>query len=228
MEPEFWVERWQRNEIGFHQDRVNSYLELFWGDVVGDRNTAVFVPLCGKSQDMVWLHERGHTVVGVELSLIAVESFFAEQKLVPTRHEIDGLVLFEAQGYKLYCGDYFALKSQHLLQARAVYDRASLVALPPPLRNRYAQHLTQLLAPGVRTLLVAVDYPTQQMQGPPFAVIDAEIRTLYGAAFAVQSVLVRNALEDNPRFKARGLTRLEDRVYTLERNNAPTSHLGLE
>jgi thiopurine S-methyltransferase len=228
MEPEFWVERWQRNEIGFHQDRVNPYLERFWADVVGDRNATVFVPLCGKSQDMVWLHERGHTVVGVELSVIAVESFFVEQQLVPKRREIDGLVLFEAQGYKIYCGDYFALKSQHLSQVRAAYDRASLVALPPPLRNRYAQHLTKLLAPGARTLLVAVDYPTQQMQGPPFAVIDAEIRTLYSTTFSVQSVLVRNALEDNPRFKARGLTRLEERVYTLERNNTPAPQADLQ
>jgi len=228
MEPEFWVERWQRNEIGFHQDRVNPYLVQFWGDVIADRHAPVFVPLCGKSQDMVWLHQRGHAVVGVELSLIAVESFFVEQQLVPTRREIDGLVLFEAQGYKIYCGNYFALKSQHLLEVRAAYDRASLVALPPPLRNRYAQHLAQLLAPGVRTLLVAVDYPAPQMQGPPFAVNEAEVRALYSATFTVQSLLVHNALDDNPRFKERGLTRLEECVYTLVRNNTPAPHGDLQ
>ena len=221
MEAEFWIERWQRNEIGFHQDKVNPYLEQFWSNLVVDQHTSVFVPLCGKSQDMVWLHERGYSVVGVELSLIAVENFFAEHHLVPTRHEIDGLMLFESQGYTIYCGDYFALKPQHLPHVRAVYDRASLVALPPPLRTRYAQHMAQLLAHGTHTLLVAVDYPAQQMQGPPFAVNDTEVRALYSEMFEVQSLLVRNALDDNPRFKERGLTRLEERVYTLQRNTRP-------
>ncbi len=219
MEPEFWIERWQRNEIGFHQDRINPYLEQFWGALITDSQSQVFVPLCGKSQDMVWLRARGHTVVGVELSLIAVENFFDEQRMVPTRREIDGLILFESQGYKIYCGDYFALKLQHLSQVRAVYDRASLVALPPLLRTRYVQHMTRLLVPNVPALLVALDYPAQQMQGPPFAVSDAEVHTLYDDRFTVSSLLVRNTLDDNPRLKERGLTRLDERVYALKRND---------
>jgi len=223
MEPEFWIERWQRNEIGFHQDQVNPYLEQYWGGLVADPHTPVFVPLCGKSQDMVWLHERGHTVVGVELSRIAVEQFFVEQQLVPTHREIENFILFESHGYTIYCGDYFALKPQHLSQVRATYDRASLVALPPQLRVRYAQHLARLLAPGVHTLLVAVDYPAQQMQGPPFAVNDAEVHALYSEMFTVQSLRVRNALDDNPRFKERGLTRLDERVYALQRNMLPAT-----
>ncbi len=219
MESEFWIERWQRNETGFHQDRVNPYLEQFWGEQIVDRRIPVFVPLCGKSHDMVWLRARGHRVVGVEFSLIAVENFFVEHQLVPIRCEVDGLILFESQGYKIYCGDYFALNPQHLLHAHAVYDRASLVALPPPLRKRYAQHMARLLAPGARILLVVMDYPAQQMQGPPFAVDDAEVHALYGDMFAIQSLRVHNALDDNPRFKARGLTRLDEHVYMLQRNN---------
>lgn len=221
MEPEFWIERWQRNEIGFHQDRINPYLEQFWAELVPDQHSEVFVPLCGKSQDMVWLHERGHSIVGVELSLIAVENFFVEQQIVPTRRKLDGLILFESEGYKIYCGDYFELKFQHVAQVHAVYDRASLVALPPPLRARYVQHLAQLLAAGTRTLLVALDYPDQQMQGPPFAVSDAEVRRLFGDWFVIDNRLVRDTLDDNPRFKERGLSRLEERVYTLQRNTTP-------
>ena len=219
MEPNFWIERWQRNEIGFHQDRVNAYLRQFWDDLIPDRNSSVFVPLCGKSRDMVWLQERGHTVVGVELSLLAVENFFIEQQLMPTRCDVDSLILFESPGCKIYCGDYFALNSGHLPQVHAAYDRAALVALPPPLRNRYAQHMAQLLAPGARALLVALDYPAQQMQGPPFAVNDAEVHALYSTTFTIQILLVRNALDDNPRFRERGLTQLEERVYALQRNN---------
>lgn len=217
MEPEFWIERWQRNEIGFHQQRVNPYLEQFWGNIIAACDCPVFVPLCGKSQDMVWLHERGHSIVGVELSQLAVENFFVEHRLVPTRRIIDGLTLFESPGYKIYCGDYFALKPEHLSGVPAVYDRASLIALPAQLRQRYVQHMAELLAPGTRTLLVVLDYPSEQMQGPPFAVNDAEVRALYHSAFTVQSLWVNDVLEDNPRFKERGLTRFEERVYSLER-----------
>lgn len=217
MDSEFWIERWQRNEIGFHQIQVNPYLKQFWSALIPYPQATVFVPLCGRSQDMVWLQQRGHSVLGVELSLIAVQDFFVEQRLVPTRQEVDGFVIFESPGYKIYCGDYFALKPRHLGQIAAVYDRASLVALPPPLRIQYAQHMVRLTPPDTRTLLVAIDYPAEQMAGPPFAVSDSEIRALYGDTFTVQSLRVHDALQDNPRFIERGLTRLDERVYSLRR-----------
>jgi len=226
MEPEFWIERWQRNEIGFHQDRVNVYLEQFWSALVPDPHCPVFVPLCGKSQDMTWLRVRGHAVVGVELSRLAVESFFAELQQVPTRRKVDGFELFESPGYTIYCGDYFALKSQHLAHVCATYDRASLVALPPSLRQRYAQHMAQLLVPGVNALLIALDYPAAQMQGPPFSVNDAEVHALHGEYFAIRSLRVRETLNDNPRFKDRGLTRLDERVYALHRTTAVATSQG--
>lgn len=219
MESNFWIERWERNEIGFHQDQVNVHLKEFWDDLVPDKRSSIFVPLCGKSGDMVWLQERGHTVVGVELSLLAVENFFHERQILPTRRNVDGLTLFESPACKIYCGDYFALNSAHLPQVHAVYDRAALVALPPMLRNRYALHMAQLLAPDTRVLLVTLDYPQQQMQGPPFAVSDAEVHALYSTWFTIQTLSVHNALADNPRFKERGLARLEERVYALHRNN---------
>ena len=217
MDSEFWIERWQRNEIGFHQSQVNPYLEQFWNALIPDPQATVFIPLCGRSQDMVWLRQRGHTMLGVELSLIAVQDFFVEQRLVPTRQKVDGFVLFESPGYKIYCGDYFALKPQHLGQMGAAYDRASLIALPPPLRIQYAQHMARLTPPGTRTLLVAIDYPAEQMVGPPFAVSDSEICALYGDTFTVQNLLVHDALKENPRFIERGLTRLDERVYSLHR-----------
>ena len=42
---------------------------------------SVFVPLCGKTLDMVWLCQQGHTVVGCELSEIAALDFFKENSI---------------------------------------------------------------------------------------------------------------------------------------------------
>ena len=56
---EHWHERWRRNEIGFHQDTINPYLVRLWQRLRLDPADPVFVPLCGKSRDMGWLHDQG-------------------------------------------------------------------------------------------------------------------------------------------------------------------------
>jgi thiopurine S-methyltransferase len=217
MEPEFWMVRWQRGEIGFHQDDINPHLVKFWPDIAVAPSAPVFVPLCGKSRDMAWLHERGHTIWGVEISPLAVAHFFTEHGFEPRRRVVRDMRLYCADRYNIYQGDFFKLRPRHLPRISAVYDRASLVALPPPMRTRYVRHLARLLAQGARILLVSVDYPSHQMQGPPFAVDDAEVRGLFGARFEVRSLLARNVLDESPRFRERGLTRLEERVYLLTR-----------
>src|SRR5512138_1105185 len=76
MKRDFWLERWERGETGFHQDEINPYLLQHWPELHVAPGGEVFVPLCGKSLDMVWLRERGYFVLGVELSPIAVQDFF--------------------------------------------------------------------------------------------------------------------------------------------------------
>ena len=48
------------------------------------KNGHVFVPLCGKSVDMLWFAKQGLDVIGIELSEIAVTQFFAENDLQAT------------------------------------------------------------------------------------------------------------------------------------------------
>lgn len=223
MEPEFWIERWKKNEIGFHQQQYNCNLLEFWPALMPDAATPVFVPLCGKSADMVWLHERGHTVYGVDISPIAVAAFFQELQLVPRITAHGALQRYEAARYTIWCGDLFDLDQDALPGIAAVYDRASLVALPPNLRARYAQHLAHLTTAGTPVLLVTLDYPGQQMDGPPFSVGVSEINTLYARTFEVRELVVRNTLDDNPRFRERGLTRLDERVFSLIRKSRADS-----
>ncbi len=37
--------------------------------------------MCGKSLDMIWLAEQGLQVTGIEISALAIETFFAENEL---------------------------------------------------------------------------------------------------------------------------------------------------
>ncbi|HZW24119.1 MAG TPA: thiopurine S-methyltransferase [Gallionella sp.] len=219
MKKEFWLERWERAEIGFHQDEVNPYLRRFWPELGvaagGEAGGEIFVPLCGKSLDMVWLREQGCHVLGVELSPIAVQDFFREQGMSPERASGGAFDNYLADGYCLACGDFFDLGRADMAQVSAVYDRASLVALPPEMRERYARHLVSILPAGTRILLVTFDYPQDQMSGPPFAVSEAAVRALYGADAEVRLLATEDVLEQNPRFRQRGVSRMTENIFLL-------------
>lgn len=215
MEKEFWLERWERAEIGFHQEEINPYLSKYWGELHAAGDGEVFVPLCGKSLDMVWLREQGHKVLGVELSAIAVRDFFTEQDMSPDHTQTDKFECCEADGIRILCGDFFDLSKEVMSEVRAVYDRASLVALPPEMRERYAHHLAELLPSGTKVLLVTFDYPQAEMPGPPFAVSETEVRALYAPYAEIRLLEQVDILDNEPRFKARGVTRMQENIFLL-------------
>jgi thiopurine S-methyltransferase len=215
MEKEFWLERWERQEIGFHQDEVNPYLRQYWQELHVPHDGTVFVPLCGKSRDMLWLREQGHTVLGVELSPIAVHAFFEENDRVP-HHAVDGRFdSCEADNIRILCGNFFDLNKDDLANVDVVYDRASLIALPPQMRGRYARHLANILPPTTQILLITVDYPQEEMQGPPFAVSASEVATLYREYAEVHLLAQFDVLPQNPRFQQRGLSCLHENIFLL-------------
>jgi len=212
---EHWRERWLRNEIGFHQDRVNPYLTRHWSRLALAAGAPVFVPLCGKSLDMLWLHRQGHPVLGIEVSPVAVKDFFAENGLHTAPVEVPPFSGWESDGLRLLCGDYFDLRPRHVEGIAAVYDRASMIALPEHLRGRYAEHLMELTWPLAKVLLVTLSYPGGEMTGPPFSVTEDEINQYYGKKYGVEQLEDIDALEDNARFKEKGLTALRESVYLL-------------
>jgi thiopurine S-methyltransferase len=204
MEAEFWLEHWERNEIGFHQQAVNPDLQRYWPELGLAAGDAVFVPLCGKSGDMTWLRAQGHPIVGVELSPRAVAAYFAENGLDPQWRRQGTLEVAEAGGVRIHQGDFFDLTAEDLAGTRGVYDRAALVALPPDVRERYAARMVEML-PGARMLLLTFDYPQERMEGPPFSVPPAEVERLYGAHGEVR-LLERYAIPpENPPFAGRGV-----------------------
>ncbi|MGB8518419.1 MAG: thiopurine S-methyltransferase [Gallionella sp.] len=215
MEKDFWLERWQREEIGFHQDEINPHLHQYWQTLKLARGNEVFVPLCGKSLDLLWLRQQGHAVLGVELSPLAVKAFFEENGYVPQHAEQHEFQLCAADDIRILCGDFFALKKEDMTHVKAVYDRASLVALPPEMRERYAQHLVSILPRGTQLLLITFDYPQAEMSGPPFAVSAGEVESLYGKYAKVRKLAELDVLEQNPRFRERGVSRLRENIFHL-------------
>lgn len=217
MEAEFWHQRWRDNQIGFHQDRPSPLLLKHWPSLGLAPGSRVFVPLAGKTLDMPWLASQGHRVLGVELSRIAVEDFFAEHGLRPEIAESRYGRHYRAGSIELICGDAFALDSQALADCTAVFDRAALIALPPPLRQRYMREIYPRLPAGCRGLLITLEYPQHEKQGPPFSVTEPEVFDGYAQDWKIDVLERRDILAQQPGFVSEGVSRLETVVYRLER-----------
>jgi thiopurine S-methyltransferase len=217
LEPEFWHERWRAGQIGFHQSAVDRYLNRYWPDLGLASSCRVFVPLCGKSLDLLWLLERGHDVTGVELSAVALESFCMEHGIPAKRRIVDGFDVYESVNLQLYRGDFFALTPELLGPAAAVYDRAALISWRPELRAAYVDHATALTSPGTQTLLVTLEYAQAQMKGPPFSVVADDVERLYSRNHAIHELSRQDILASEPRFRARGVTALDEVCYRLTR-----------
>ncbi len=216
MEPDFWHQRWREQRIGFHRRDINPYLPKFWARVAIKPGERVFVPLCGKSLDMLWLRER-YRVLGVELSPIAVEEFLAENSVAAEKRQQGRFTVYESADLCLLRGDFFDLEPVQLEGVRAVYDRAALVALPADMRQRYVNHLTVLLPAEASVLLVAMEYDEQQMTGPPFAVEEHEVHHLFANDWSIELLHSEAGLASEPGLRARGLSELVKKVYLLNR-----------
>jgi len=218
MDADFWLDRWLKSEIGFHQDEINLHLQKFWPLLSLPSGSHVFVPLCGKSRDMIWLHEQGHYVIGVEMSPVAVEAFFSENSISFSVTKHRDFSKYQADGFTLYCGDFFYLVPDDIGGVSAVFDRGSLIALPPSMRCAYVNHMQAILPHDSKILLVTLDYPQHEMNGPPFSVGELEVSELYARTGDIQLLHSADILDKETRFREKGLSRLFEKVYLVTHN----------
>jgi thiopurine S-methyltransferase len=222
MKADFWEHRWRVGQIGFHQDEVTPLLRQYWPALALPVGSRVFVPLAGKTLDMAWLAAQGYRVLGVELSQVAVDGFFAGHGLVPERRESRYGVHHVAGDIELIRGDAFGLDADLLSDCAGVFDRAALIALPPEMRRRYAGELYARLPGGCRGLMITLEYPQQEKAGPPFSVDEDEVRALYEGGWRIERLERRDILAAQPAFVAEGVTRLATVAYRLNRKGGET------
>ena len=204
---------------------MNPYLTYFYGvkgpAVEQRENLKVFVPLCGKSKDMLWLSQNGYNVFGVECSERAVKHFFEDNALNYRHAEKDAHALYQSDGLEspieIFQGDFFELQPDDIADITDIYDRASLIALPTEMREQYAQKMAELQKSGMRTLLVTLTYDQSELNGPPFSVSEEDVLALYSENFSVQKLCFKDIIEEEPKMQQRGLTSLVESVYKMVR-----------
>lgn len=217
MEAEFWHQRWREGKIGFHLNETNPNLAEWYSRLGIHPGQRVFVPLCGKSLDLLWLERQGVEVVGVEINELAVRDFFEENGLEPEVVSVNAHDAWRAGKITLLHADYFDLQPGDLGPVDAVYDRASLIALPPEMRAEYAEKMHALLSSDVPVLLITLEYPPHQMSGPPFSVSQTEVERLFGEHYRVERLASIDLLSEEPRWREKGLETMTELVYLLGR-----------
>lgn len=215
MDADFWHLRWLNSDIAFHQEQTNPYLKRFWAEIDLPPGGKVLVPLAGKSIDMLWLAKQGYNVMGVEISPVAVAEFFRERGVSAGRWQDGPFEVWMDRKIRLLCGDFFQLDQRRLADIDAVYDRAALIAFPEAMRRDYVRHMLENLPGHASQLLITLEYDQDEMNGPPFSVFEDEVRELYQDAYAIDVLADDDVWAETPRFRDKGLTWLQEKVYRL-------------
>jgi len=193
-----WLKSWRSRETEFHQTTVNPLLSRFWPSLGLAPGSRIFVPLCGKSLDMIWLAEQGYRVIGIELSPIAVRAFFHENGLHPVKRRLGRFTLWQDGDIEILCGDYFSLTRDQLGHVDTVYDRAALTALPADIRRLYVAKLDTLLPETTNIFLLTAEVAEEHETEQQALGVDEEIDTLYAERYSIDLTHVDCVFESDP------------------------------
>ncbi|XP_017526280.1 thiopurine S-methyltransferase isoform X1 [Manis javanica] len=214
---EEWQEKWVDHKISFHQEQGHQLLKKYLDSFLkGKSGLRVFFPLCGKAVEMKWFADRGHSVVGVEISELGIREFFKEQDLSYSEEpvmEIPGARVFKSSpgSIALYCCSLFDLPRANIGKFDRIWDRGALVAVNPSDHKRYADIMLSLMGKGCHYLLCVLSYDPTKYAGPPFYVPDAEIKSLFGSLCNIHCLEKVDAFEE--RHKSWGIDSIVEKLY---------------
>lgn len=208
MKHEFWHDKWQKNEIGFHLNQPHSLLVKYIDSLNLENNNRIFLPLCGKSLDIHWLLAQGYHLIGIDLCPIAIEELISELAIPFTERKLEKLTHYHHPQIDLFVGDFFELTSSNIGKIDAIYDRAALVALPEEMRTDYAQHLMQISNQATQ-LLISFEYDQSVMTGPPFSISPQQLKDYYSKQYQLQ-------LLDSQTELLKGKVDAEEKVWLLK------------
>lgn len=216
MEFNFWKNVWDEHQIGFHQSEINKNLKNFVKHIL-PKDDRILVPLCGKSLDMIYLTQQGLSVDGVEIVESAIQEFFQENSITPHVTQLNEVFMhYQSDNISLYCGDFHQYQTLEK-KYQAVYDRASMIALPLQMRKSHAKTLSDIVYQKGKILLITLEYQQEKVQGPPFSVEKNEIHHLFEESFLIEELSYETTKNIGPKFINAGIQKVGQRVYLLEK-----------
>jgi thiopurine S-methyltransferase len=213
MEEVFWKNAWSERNIGFHMSETNPFLVSSLKDRVVQKPGACLVPLCGKSLDMIYLRDQGHSVYGFEIARQGILEFFEENKIEYVTTKKADFEIFESKNLTIYCGDFFKIQKSDLPDFNLIYDRASNIALPLDMRQNYYKKIRELATDKTEMILMTMSGEDKGegeygiIIGPPFSITKEETSTAYlESCEKFELVEEKNMKINSKRLRDQGIT----------------------
>lgn len=217
MKHEFWREKWQAQQIGFHRSEANDAL-LSHAKKVLPARSRVLVPLCGMTLDMDWLIAEGYSVVGVEFVPEAIDGLKQRWGAPQASNKHGDLWVHRwSEQCTIVQGDFFQFSDLGLESVDGVWDRAAIVALDPSTRGAYRDVLSASLTSNGVILMRTFAYDQAKMSGPPFSVDERTIHALFPTADWRVEILDQRRTTPDEKFQDRGLSWQSVDTYAIRR-----------
>ncbi len=153
-----------------HGKEVDKHLIQYLSHLTCDNtDNSIFVSLSGNTLDLGWLCDLGYSVVGAELSEIAVKGSFSNAPGGQIPYEVitnENLKYYSAtdgKKMKVYVGNFFseALVPENIGTFDCIWDCHGIISMPNSDHEPFAKKLITFLKPGGRMLFSTVDYINQ-------------------------------------------------------------------
>ena len=175
-QPQFWDTRYRSGNMPWDQAVIPSALISFLNQQTG--TLAILVPGCGSGYEIPAFLARGHDVLGVDFSQVAVARAQTH--------------LSEEQTHRVIHADFFTYPFPHKFDL--IYERAFLCALSPARWRDYAARVADLLRP--EGTLAGIFFYGSEPEPPPFPLNDEQAFDLFGGQFRlVKSEPVGDSLQ---------------------------------
>ncbi|XP_042875843.1 thiopurine S-methyltransferase-like [Penaeus japonicus] len=152
--------------------------EVFWKEAA-----RVFFPLCGKTEDMRWAYDRGHTVVGLEAIETPVRLFFERHRdLGHSVEELEYGKLYKSKDRRLqvFVCDVTDIPLVVLGKFDVVVDCGAYVSIHPRDRTKYVETVTSALEKDYRYFLEVCHDAPPGATGLPHSVSFGQLKRDFG------------------------------------------------
>jgi thiopurine S-methyltransferase len=217
--------QWTNQQIGWHESDVHEAIRQYEGTLLFPDMTKtkrILFPLCGKTVDMAYLATKYSDqlqIVGVDGVAQALQTFVKEQVHLKLEKQVDSNRWMNSN-LELLQSDFFQMTQDNYASYHhsfdVIFDRASLVAISPSLREDYVQVCRKLLKPkGGKIMLIVIERITGDTTvGPPFSVTHEDVMRLYSNEDWVESVELLEDLGETQRNQVS--TEMVSRYYWIE------------
>lgn len=164
---EYWDQLYHSGEtnwdIGYASTPLKTYI-----DGLNDKSIRILIPGCGNAYEAAYLLEKG----------------FFNVTLVDISAAVTSKVEHRLKGYgasaKIVTANFFDMEGRFDL----ILEQTFFCALPPALRQRYADKMFELLSNG--GCLAGVLFNRSFEGGPPYGGDEQEYRELFSPAFDIE------------------------------------------